>query len=113
VTSGADTALTGAELLGRGTELAGLTELLDGRGSGAMVIFGEAGAGKTALLEVAAAQAAERRIRVLRVTGYEAESRYPYAGLHQLLMPVLDELTRRRGVGARAERRARASERPA
>jgi hypothetical protein len=75
-----------------GAELAGLTELLDGPGGSAMVVLGEAGSGKTALLEVAAAEAETRQLRVLRVTGYEAESRYPYAGLHQLLMPVLDEL---------------------
>jgi hypothetical protein len=80
------------DLLGRDEELAGLTELLDGPGGGAMAALGEAGSGKTALLEAAAARAEARGIRVLRVTGYEAESRYPYAGLHQLLAPVLDEL---------------------
>jgi hypothetical protein len=40
-----------AELLGRRAELAGLTELFDGPGGTAMVVLGEAGSGKTALLE--------------------------------------------------------------
>ena len=86
-----------ADLLGRRAELAGVAELLDGPGGGAVVVLGEAGAGKTALLEAAAAQAESRQVRVLRVTGYQAESRYPYAGLHELLMPVLDELARADG----------------
>jgi DNA-binding CsgD family transcriptional regulator len=86
------TVLSAADLLGRQAELAGLTELLGGPGGTALVVLGEAGSGKTALLEAAVALGADHGIRVLRVTGYEAESWYPYAGLHQLLMPVLDGL---------------------
>jgi hypothetical protein len=79
-------------LPGRQTEFAGLGELLDGPGGGAMVILGEADAGKSALLAAAAAQPEDRGIGAPRVTGYRAESPYPYAGLHQLLLPVLDDL---------------------
>jgi hypothetical protein len=84
--------LSAADLLGRQAELTGLASLLEGPGGGAGVVLGEAGSGKTALLEAVAALAEDRQVRVLRVTGYGAESRYPYAGLHQLVMPVLDEL---------------------
>jgi DNA-binding CsgD family transcriptional regulator len=86
------TVRSAGHLVGRLAELAGLAELLDESAGTAMVVLGEAGSGKSALLEVAAALAEDRGVRVLQVTGYEAESRYPYAGLHQLLIPVLDDL---------------------
>ncbi|WP_396454651.1 AAA family ATPase [Actinomadura sp.] len=79
-------------LYGRNDEQARLTSLIDGarehRRSGALVLRGEAGIGKSALLEEAAAQVP----RVLRVTGIEAESGIAFAGLNQLLWPVRDRL---------------------
>ena len=72
-------------LLGRGPETARLENLISdaagGRG-GALVIEGEPGVGKTALLEDAAQHAP--RFSVLRVAGVESELALPYAALHQL-----------------------------
>jgi hypothetical protein len=53
---------------------------------GALVIRGEAGVGKTALLDHASASS---DFRVLRGTGVQAESELPYAAAHQLLCPLL------------------------
>jgi RecA/RadA recombinase len=50
------TVLSPADLLGRTAELAGFAGLLDGPGGGAMVVLGEAGSGKTALLDTATAE---------------------------------------------------------
>jgi DNA-binding CsgD family transcriptional regulator len=82
-------------LYGRQEERAALDVLLgdarDGR-SGALVIRGEPGIGKTALLEYAA-EAADG-MRVLRAAGVESESELPYAALHQLLRPVAADVDR-------------------
>jgi hypothetical protein len=53
--------------------------------SGVLVLRGEAGVGKTALLDWAAGQAGD--MQVARVAGAEAEMDMGYAGLHQLLVP--------------------------
>ncbi|MFI6290388.1 ATP-binding protein [Nonomuraea sp. NPDC050790] len=74
-------------LYGRQAEQAVLGELLAAR-SGALVVRGEAGIGKSALLEDAAARATEAR--VLRVTGVESEADLPFAALHLLLRPILE-----------------------
>ena len=55
-----------------------------------MVVSGEPGIGKTALLSVAAGQAGD--FRVLRACGSPAETELSFAGLHELLGPVLDDL---------------------
>src|ERR1700746_980875 len=54
-----------------------------------LVVTGEAGMGKTVLLADAAGRAQLAGMRVLSVTGRESESRLAFAGLHQLLRPVL------------------------
>lgn len=77
-----------AKLYGRRAELTVLAELLEGR-CGALVVRGEAGIGKSALLEASAARA---QARVLRVTGVESEADLPFAALHLLLGPVLDQV---------------------
>ena len=56
------------------------------------VLTGEAGIGKSALLEDAAAAVADAGMRVLRAAGVEAEREVPFGGLLQLLRPVLDQL---------------------
>lgn len=58
--------------------------------SGSLVLRGEPGIGKTALLDFAAARA--EGMRILRCAGVESEAQLPFAGLHQLLRPVLDSL---------------------
>jgi DNA-binding CsgD family transcriptional regulator len=79
--------------LGRTSEREVLDRLLAnvrGGQSAVLVIRGEAGIGKTALLRYAARQAAG--FRVAQVTGVEAEMELPFAGVHQLCAPMLDRL---------------------
>jgi hypothetical protein len=54
------------------------------------VIRGEAGVGKTALLEYLAGRAAD--CRVISVIGVQSEMELAFAALHQLCTPILDEL---------------------
>src|SRR4051812_29115883 len=58
--------------------------------SAVLVIRGEPGIGKTALLRYTARLASG--FRVAQVTGVEAEMELPFAGIHQLCTPVLDQL---------------------
>jgi DNA-binding CsgD family transcriptional regulator len=91
-------------LYGRATERAVIDRLLAnaraGR-SGALVVRGEAGVGKTALLDYAAAAAGTvasddgappgvAAVRVIRGAGLQSEAELPLAGLHLLLGPVLE-----------------------
>ena len=84
-------ALQHAPIVGREAELARLRGLVDQvrLASQVLLVIGEAGMGKTALLADAAGRARSADIRVLSVTGRESESRLAFAGLHQLLRPVL------------------------
>ncbi|MEU5259450.1 AAA family ATPase [Amycolatopsis sp. NPDC021455] len=76
-------------LRGRDTELKELRELVDGpEDRSGVLIRGEAGVGKSALVAETAAAASVAGLRVLRTTGAEAERNLAYAGLHQLLYPV-------------------------
>src|SRR5262252_9148176 len=68
-----------------------LGDLRSGRGR-ALMVRGEAGVGKSALLEYAAGAAAD--IRVARAAGVESEMELAFAGLHQLCAPLLDRLER-------------------
>ena len=60
--------------------------------SATLVIRGEPGVGKTALLDHAASSAGE--LAVTRVTGVESEMQLGFAGLHRLLIPLLARLER-------------------
>ena len=83
----------GSGLRGRRTERKTLDRLLvDARSdhSGVLVVSGEAGVGKTALLEYLAGQAGG--FRIARAVGIESEMELAFAGLHQLCAPVLDGL---------------------
>ncbi len=80
-------------LYGRPAEQAMIDGLLAdarARRSGALVVRGEPGIGKTALLGYAARAADQSNIRVIRGAGAELEAGLPFAGLHLLLRPVLD-----------------------
>ena len=80
-------------LLGRQRECATLGRLVEAVRAGqgrALLMVGEPGAGKTALLRYAAAHAAE--CQMLRTAGVQAEMELPFAGLHQLCVPLLDRL---------------------
>ena len=85
----------GPRLLGRKSECEALAQLLSDAISGTsrvMVLRGDAGVGKTALLEYLSDQAAEWR--VARAVGVESEMELAYSGLHQLCGPMLDHLDR-------------------
>jgi len=78
---------------GRSSERQALDRLLaDARASrsGVLVIRGESGVGKTALMRYAAGAASG--FRVAQISGVESEMELPFAGLHQLCMPLLDRL---------------------
>jgi DNA-binding CsgD family transcriptional regulator len=78
-------------LLGRERELRKLEDLIDHVNDQgvALVVRGEAGVGKSALLAAASAQAQANGLRVLAITGVQSETHLPFAGLHQLLRPLL------------------------
>ena len=78
-------------ILGRDRELGIIGGLVTSAttGGGALLIRGDAGIGKSALLERAVEQAAAAGMRVLRTTGVRTETNLPFAGLHQLLRPIL------------------------
>jgi DNA-binding CsgD family transcriptional regulator/tetratricopeptide (TPR) repeat protein len=80
-----------ARIIGREAALARLRGLVDPvpQASRVLLVIGEAGMGKTVLLADAADRARSAGIRALPVTGRESESKLAFAGLHQLLRPVL------------------------
>src|ERR671916_432466 len=93
--------------VGRERERARIDRLLqDARAgrSGAVLMHGEAGIGKTALMRWAIGQASG--MRVLRARGIETESDIPFAGLAELVTPLLDRLDDIPDVQARALRGA-------
>ena len=85
-------ALTG--LVGRDAELARLGGLVDPppARSEVLVLLGDAGAGKTVLLDEVARRAAAAGLAVRLAAGRESEQDLAFAGLHQLLRPVLDRV---------------------
>jgi DNA-binding CsgD family transcriptional regulator len=83
-------------LLGRDRELSELYALVDGieeRG-GALVVRGDAGIGKSALLAAARDRALSRDLTVVFTAGALSEAQLAFSGLHQLLLPLLDGLDR-------------------
>src|SRR5262245_27006885 len=74
------------------SRLDGLLDDLEAGGSAALVVRGEAGIGKTALLDYVAERTDEHR--VLNALGVESEMELPFAALHQLCTPLLDDLER-------------------
>src|SRR5882762_6127763 len=79
------------DLIGRESELEQLDSLI-GRvrgGSGALLISGEAGVGKSGLLERARDRATALGARALVAVGVESEAELAFAGMHQLLWPII------------------------
>ncbi len=84
-------------LVGREVEMQVISTLLDGAGagrSGVLFLYGQAGIGKTALLEHAHARAVVDGLPILRTTGVETEVELAFGALHQLLRPALPKLAR-------------------
>ncbi len=83
------------KLLGRRAERGVIDDLLDsarkGR-SGSLVVRGEAGIGKSALLSYARESASSSQFRVESCTAAESETPFAFAGLHQLCEPMLDHV---------------------
>jgi DNA-binding CsgD family transcriptional regulator len=86
--------MTGTDLVGRDDDLSLLHDLVDHateRG-GALVVRGEAGIGKSALLAAAGRRARARDMLVLTTSGVQAEAHLPFAGLQLLLRPIWEGL---------------------
>lgn len=82
------------ELIGRDPEvhrLAAIVDHLGGEGA-ALVIRGEPGVGKSALLLLLRERAQAVDFRVLTTAGVEAEAELPFAGVHQLLHPIEESI---------------------
>jgi DNA-binding CsgD family transcriptional regulator len=87
---------SGSPLFGREAEVGILDQLvaqIPKRG-GALVLRGDPGIGKTALLAAASATASSTGVSVLRTAGAQSETGLAFAGLHQLLLPMLTSLDR-------------------
>ncbi|MFS0897589.1 AAA family ATPase [Mycolicibacterium litorale] len=81
------------ELVGRRAERGMLDDLCGAVRSGqsrVLVVCGEAGIGKTALLDEAAAHAGD--CRVVRIAGIESEMEFAFSALHQLCVSVADRM---------------------
>jgi DNA-binding CsgD family transcriptional regulator len=93
-----------AGLIGRERELAQLNRLVEhvSETGSAMLIRGAPGTGKSALVAALVEDVRDRPVAILRASGIRAEANLAYAGLHQLLRPVLGEL----GSLRRQQRRA-------
>jgi AAA ATPase domain len=81
-------------LVGREEESFRLRELVASpyTESRVLLLLGDPGVGKTVLLAEAAREARSAGMRVLAAAGRESERDLAFAGLHQLLRPVLDRV---------------------
>ncbi|WP_455569794.1 ATP-binding protein [Streptomyces prunicolor] len=84
------------QLIGRDHDLGLVRGFVDEAmiSGGALLLSGDAGVGKTVLLDAAAGQAHGAGTRVVRAAGVEFESTISFAGLHQVLQPLLAGLDR-------------------
>lgn len=86
----------GDVLIGRDRELTTLDVFVD-RASvegAALLLFGDPGVGKTALLHAAAAAASDAGVLVVSYAGVEFEAEAPFAGLHKILLPLHEQFAR-------------------
>lgn len=81
-------------VVGRETETAEIMRRVasDRSRSEVLILTGDPGAGKSVLLDLAATHARNEGGRVLRAVGSESQAHLGFAGLHQMLRPVLGEL---------------------
>ena len=95
------------ELIGRQAEIAVLDQLVEAISAGesrALLIHGEAGVGKSALLDYLAGRASH--CRLIRAAGVQSEMELAFAALHQLCGPMLDHMERLPGAQRDALRTA-------
>ena len=93
-------------LAGRERECEAIVQLLESARAGlsaVLVLRGEPGIGKTALLDYAVESAAG--FEIARIAGIESEMELGFAGLHQLLLPFLDRIERPAGTATAGPRR--------
>src|SRR4029453_6324635 len=93
--AGGDPIREPGSLQGRGSECALLDDVIAAVRVGesrTLLLHGEAGIGKTALLHYAVASAAD--LRVLRASGVESEMELAFGSLHQLCAPLLGAVDR-------------------
>ena len=83
-------------VIGRDADLEFIGSFLDRAaiGGGALLMSGDAGVGKTVLLELVAVRAAAGGTKVLRAAGTEFEADLSFAGLNQVLHPLFGQLQR-------------------
>ncbi|MCQ4205934.1 helix-turn-helix transcriptional regulator [Streptomyces longispororuber] len=81
-------------LVGRERELRRIRAWWDGPGAGALLLSGDPGVGKSAVLDAVADAAAGSGARVLRAAGAEFEADISYAALNQILLPLYDGFER-------------------
>jgi ATP/maltotriose-dependent transcriptional regulator MalT len=81
------------DVVGRQAEVAQVDRFLE-RGRGALVLFGDAGVGKTTVWLAGLERARERGLRTLAARTAETEAQFPYASLADLIEPVADEALR-------------------
>jgi DNA-binding CsgD family transcriptional regulator len=81
------------DLVGRERDIAVIRAFVDQAADhgGTLVVSGEAGVGKTALIQAATSYAVSAGIRLLRATGAQFEANVSFSGLHQLLLPLLGD----------------------
>ena len=86
--------MTEPPLLGRERELGVLHDLISSVGvrGGALVLRGDPGVGKSSLLLAVRRAASDRGLPTLAATGFQSETRLAFAGLHQLLRPILADV---------------------
>ncbi|MDT7788753.1 MAG: hypothetical protein QOF58_7172, partial [Pseudonocardiales bacterium] len=96
------------ELVGREQDIERVLAFVESASTqgGALLLSGEAGIGKTALLEFAAAHGQSQGVLVLRATGSQFEAGLSFAGLHQVLHPLRKRLDALPETHARALRAA-------
>jgi predicted ATPase len=82
-------------LLGRSRQVEEIGQLLSdarARRGRALLVSGESGIGKTALLACAREIACDAGIEVIQAVGVEAEAKLPFAALGEVAGPLLDHL---------------------